>query len=95
VSTFYPLISGSVYSDWLRAGLLKSHSSSPGRVKNVPLPFVQTGSGVHPASYPVDTEGSIPRGKASGAEAYNSPPTSAEINLTWVYTSTPPYTFIA
>jgi len=29
--------------------------------------FVQTGSGAHPASYPVGTSGSFPGGKAAGA----------------------------
>jgi hypothetical protein len=28
---------------------------------------VQTGSGAHPASYPIDTRGSFPEGKAAGA----------------------------
>jgi hypothetical protein len=31
------------------------------------LHIVQTGSGVHPTSYPMDTGGSFPRGKATGA----------------------------
>jgi hypothetical protein len=31
-----------------------------------PLHIVQTGSGAHPASYPVDTGGSFPGGKAAG-----------------------------
>jgi hypothetical protein len=32
-------------------------SSSPGRVKTFSLLIVQTGSGVHPTSYKMDTEG--------------------------------------
>jgi hypothetical protein len=43
---------GSQYSDWLRAGRLKSQCSSPGRVKNF---LFSTSSipalGAHPASY--------------------------------------------
>jgi len=35
---------------------------------------VQTGSGVHPASYPVDTGDSYP-----GGEADHSPPSSAKL----------------
>jgi hypothetical protein len=35
---------------------------------------VQTGSGVHPASYPMGTRGSFPEGKAAGAWSW--PPTS-------------------
>jgi hypothetical protein len=31
------------------------------------LHSVQTGSGVHPASYPMSTGGSLPRGKAAGS----------------------------
>jgi hypothetical protein len=31
--------------------------------------------------------------KQSGLEADHSPPTSAEVKKTWVYTSTPPYVF--
>jgi hypothetical protein len=30
------------------------------------LHIVQTGSGVHPISYPIGTEGSFPEGKAAG-----------------------------
>jgi hypothetical protein len=32
-----------------------------------PLHFVQTGSKAHPASYPMDIEGSFPEAKAAGA----------------------------
>jgi hypothetical protein len=43
-------------------------------------PCVQTGSGVHPASYPMGTGGSVPRGKARpGRDADHSPPSSAEV----------------
>jgi hypothetical protein len=51
-------------------------------------------SGAHPASYPKGTGGSFPGGKAAGPEADSSPPTSAEVKKTWVYTSTPPYVFM-
>jgi hypothetical protein len=37
----------------------------------------------------------VPRGKAAGREADHSPPTSAEVNKSWIYTSTPPYAFMA
>jgi hypothetical protein len=33
--------------------------------------------------------------KRPGREAYHSPPTSAEIRKMWIYTSTPPYAFMA
>jgi hypothetical protein len=44
----------------------EGRSSSPGSVKNF-LHVVQTGSGAHPASYPMGTRGSFPEGKAAGA----------------------------
>jgi hypothetical protein len=59
------------------------------------LHVVQTGSGAHPASYIMGTGGSFPRGKVAGREADHSPPTSAEVNKTWIYTSTPPYALMA
>jgi hypothetical protein len=41
---------------------------------------VQTGSGAHPASCPVGTEGSFPGGKVQpGRDADHSPPSSAEV----------------
>jgi hypothetical protein len=36
-----------------------------------------------------------PELKRPGREADHSPPTSAEIKKTWIYTSTPPYVFMA
>jgi hypothetical protein len=43
-------------------------------------PCVQTGSGAHPASYPVGTGGPFPGGKARpGRDADHSPPSSAEV----------------
>jgi hypothetical protein len=43
-------------------------------------PCVQTGSGADPASYPMGTGGSFPRGKAQlGCDADHSPPSSAEV----------------
>jgi hypothetical protein len=33
--------------------------------------------------------------KRPGREADHSPPTSAEVKKMWIYTSTPPYAFIA
>jgi hypothetical protein len=35
------------------------------------------------------------RVKRPGREADHSPPTSAEVNKMWIYTSTPPYAFTA
>jgi len=51
---------------------------------------VQTGSGAHPASYPVGTGVSFPGVKQPGCEADHSPPSSAEVQIEWSNTSTPP-----
>jgi hypothetical protein len=63
------------------------------------LHVVQTGSGGHPASYPVATGGGgggiSPGVKRPGREADHSPPTSAEVKKTLIYTFTPPYVFMA
>jgi hypothetical protein len=59
------------------------------------LYVVQTGSGAHLASYPVGNGCSFPGVKRPGREADLSPPTSAEVKKTWVYTSTPLYAFMA
>jgi hypothetical protein len=43
-------------------------------------PCVQTGSGTHPASYPMGTGGSFPGGNARpGSDADHSLPSSAEV----------------
>jgi hypothetical protein len=57
--------------------------------------MVQTGSGVHPTSYKMGTGGSFPRLKRQGREADHSPPISAEVKKMCIYTSTPPYVFMA
>jgi hypothetical protein len=41
------------------------------------------------------TGGSFPGVKRPGREADHSPPTSAEVKKMWIYTSTPPYAFMA
>jgi hypothetical protein len=48
----------------------------------------QTDSGTQPDSYPISTSGLFPRSKAAWT---HSPPTSAEVNNTLIYTSTSPY----
>jgi hypothetical protein len=59
-----------------------------------PLHVVQTGCGAHPSPYPMGTGGFSPGVKRPGREADHSPP-STEVNNTWIYTSTPPYAFMA
>jgi hypothetical protein len=43
----------------------------------------------------MDIGGSFPGGKRPGREADHSPPASAEVKKMWIYTSTPPYAFMA
>jgi hypothetical protein len=76
---------------------MRGRISSPGRVKKFYLLYVvQTGSGVHPTSYTMGTEGFFLWGvKRSGREGDHSPETSAEIKKMWLYTSTSFYTFKA
>jgi hypothetical protein len=87
---------GSRYSDWLRAGRPWGRSSSPCRVKNF---LFSTSS--RPALGPTQPRiqwvpGALsPRVKKPGREADHWPPTSAEVKKTWIYTSTPPYGFMA
>jgi hypothetical protein len=59
------------------------------------LRVVQTGSGVHPTSYTLGSGGCFPGVKRPGREADHSSPTSAEVKEMWIYTSTPPYAFMA
>jgi hypothetical protein len=68
----------------------------PGMARFFFLYSVQTGSGALPASYPNGYRGLFSRGvKPQGREADHSPHTSAEVKNTWIYTSTPPYAFMA
>jgi hypothetical protein len=60
-----------------------------------PLQVVQTGLAAHAASYPMVNRGFIPGAKRPGREADRSLPTTAEVKNTWIYTSTPPYVFVA
>jgi hypothetical protein len=85
--------SGNRYSDLLRAGRPRGRSSSQ---EFSLLHVVQTGSGVHPTSYPMSTGGSFPGVKLPGRETDHGPEPSAEVKKMWIYTSTPPpYTFMA
>jgi hypothetical protein len=58
------------------------------------LHVVQTGSGVNPPSYPMGTGALSSEVKRLGREADHSPPASAEVKKTWIYTSIPPYAFM-
>jgi hypothetical protein len=84
------------HSDWLRAGWLGGWSSSPSGGKifhfsmlsRPPLGLTQ-----HPIQWALETLS--PEVKRQEHEADHSPPTSAEVKKTWVYTSTLPYAFMA
>jgi hypothetical protein len=69
-------------------------SESPYEQHFSPLHVIQSGSGAHTASYPMDTAAVTPGVKWLGREADHPSPTSAEFSNTWMYTSTPPYTFM-
>jgi hypothetical protein len=69
--------SGSIVSDYR----LDDRGSIPTEAEDFSSnPCVQTGSGAHPASCPMDTGGLFPWGKARpGRDADHSPPSSAEV----------------
>jgi hypothetical protein len=50
---------------------------------------IQTGSGDHPASYTMGTEGSYLRSEWLGHEADHSPPSTAKVKNEWSCTSNP------
>jgi hypothetical protein len=58
------------------------------------LRVVKTGSGAHTAFYQMGTWALSPWVKRPGRESDDSPPTSAEVKKTWVYTSPSPYAFM-
>jgi hypothetical protein len=78
------------------AELRSGQSSSPGRVKNFHFSALSRPA-LGPANLPIQCVlGALSLGaKQHGREAYHSPPISAEVKKTWIYTSTPPYAFIA
>jgi hypothetical protein len=70
-------------------------SSSPGGVKNFHFSMssrLALGSTQPPIK--MGTGGSFPGVKRQGRGADHSPPTSAEVQKMWIYTSTPPYVFM-
>jgi hypothetical protein len=86
----------SSYSDWLWAGWLRGRSLSPSRVKNFLLsmsPRPALGATQPPIEW---VAGAVSLGaRRPGREADHSPPTSAKVKKTWIYTSTPSYVFMA
>jgi hypothetical protein len=84
------------YCDWLWAGRTWGRSSSPVTVKNFlfsPLSRPALGSTQPPIQRVLED---LSLGvKRPGREANHSPPASAEVKKMWLYTSTPPYAFMA
>jgi hypothetical protein len=72
--------SGSIVSDYGLDDQAIEVRSRTGAENFSSSPCVQTGSGAHPASYPLGTGSPFPRSKARpGRDADHSPPSSAEV----------------
>jgi hypothetical protein len=84
------------YSDWLRAGRPRGRSLSPGR-GNIfssprrPYRFWGPTSLIFNGCQGIFLWGV----KRTGRESDHLPPTNAEVKNTWIYTSIPPYVFMA
>jgi hypothetical protein len=93
---FIEIIAINLIHDWLRAGSPRGRSSSPGRVKNY-LFSKSSRLALRSTQPPIQlVPGALSPGvKRTGREADHSPPTSAEVEEMWIYTSTPPYAFTA
>jgi hypothetical protein len=86
----------SQYSKWLRAVRPRGQSSSPERGE-IFLLSMSSGPVLGPTHFPIQcVPGTLfPAAKRPWHEGEHSPPTSAEVNNTWIYISTPPYAFMA
>jgi hypothetical protein len=78
------------YSDWLRAGRPNGKSSRPGRGKTFLL-STSSRPVLGPTQLPIQW---VPEVKRLGRESNHSPPSSADVKNTWIYTSTPLYVFL-
>jgi hypothetical protein len=84
------------YSAWLQAGQPRGRISNPGMVKNF-LFSTSSRPALGSTQPPIQwVPGPLYLGvKRQGCEADHSPPASAEVKKMWIYTSTPPYTFMS
>jgi hypothetical protein len=84
------------YSDWLRAGRQRGRGSNLGRVKNFNF-STSSRSALRSIQPPIQWVPAVLYTgiKRQRREADHSPPISAEVKKTWIYTSTPPYAFMA
>jgi hypothetical protein len=66
--SFVPISDGAAIAQWYSTGLLTGWPGVrvPAWAENFSHPHVQTGSGAHPASYPMGNSGSFPGSKAAG-----------------------------
>jgi hypothetical protein len=84
------------YSDWLRAGRPAVRVRVLVGSRIFPSPRRPNRLWGPPSLLSNCYRGAFFRGvKRSGREADHSPPTSAKVKNMWMYTSTPPYAFIA
>jgi hypothetical protein len=81
---------------WLRAGRPRGRSSDLGGVKSFHF-SISSRPVLGPTQPPVQwVSGALSPGvKLQRREADHSPPTSAEVKRTWIYTSTPQYVFVS
>jgi hypothetical protein len=84
------------YSNWLQAGRPRAQSSSPRGVKNF-LFSTSSRPALGSTQPPIQwVLGALSTGvNRPGREADHSPPASTEVKKMWIYTTTPPYTFMA
>jgi hypothetical protein len=83
--------SGSIVSDYGLDDRAIEIRSPTGAEDFSSSPYVQTGSGAHPASYPMGTGGSFPGGKARpGRDADRSPHLVPRLSMSRSCTSSPP-----
>jgi hypothetical protein len=80
----------------IRTGRTRGQISNPGRVKNF-LFSASSRPTLGPTQAPIPW---VPHAltlevKRPGSETDHSTPTSADVKKIWIYTSTPPYAFIA
>jgi hypothetical protein len=78
------------YSDWLRYGRSRGRSSSPGRIKS----FRFSKSSRPPLGSTQPPIQWVPGVMRPGRETDQLSPACAVVKKMWIYTSTPPYTFM-
>jgi hypothetical protein len=87
----YVIIITFPYLDWLQSGRQRGRGSSPGRGE-IFLLSTSSRPVLGPTHPPIQwVPGALyPEVKRPGCKANHSPPTSAEVKNTWIYTSAPP-----